>query len=66
LASTNGSKAGKTPPPRPKQIDTNVSGPTDLDEAVRIMGVYPSGMEILEADRALIVGVMRTFTGEHE
>ncbi|MDR1489948.1 MAG: cytochrome-c peroxidase [Desulfovibrio sp.] len=39
---------------------------TTLDEAVRIMGTYLSGMEIPAVDRALIVDFMRTLTGEHE
>ncbi|MEG2140620.1 MAG: cytochrome c peroxidase [Bilophila sp.] len=39
---------------------------TTLDEAVRIMGVYLSGMEVPENDRALIVSFMRTLTGEFQ
>ncbi|MDR2744769.1 MAG: cytochrome-c peroxidase [Desulfovibrio sp.] len=39
---------------------------TTLDEAVRIMGTYLSGMEVSAADRALIVSFLRTLTGEHE
>lgn len=35
-----------------------------LDEAVRIMGIYLSGMEVPESDRAQIVAFMRTLTGE--
>ena len=37
---------------------------TTLDEAVRIMGVYLSGMDIPKGDRDLIVGFLRTLTGE--
>ena len=37
---------------------------TTLDEAVRIMGVYLSGMDIPQGDRDLIVGFLRTLTGE--
>ena len=37
---------------------------TSLDEAVRIMGVYLAGMDVPEQDRALIVGFLRTLTGE--
>lgn len=35
-----------------------------LDEAVHIMGIYLSGMEVPESDRAQIVEFMRTLTGE--
>ncbi len=35
-----------------------------LDEAVRIMGIYLSGMDIPESDRKLIVAFLRTLTGE--
>ena len=35
-----------------------------LDEAVRIMGVYLSGMDIPHGDRDLIVSFLRTLTGE--
>ena len=35
---------------------------TPLDEAVRIMGVYLSGMDIPKGDRDLIVGFLRTLT----
>ena len=35
-----------------------------LDEAVRIMGVYLSGLDIPKVDRDLIVGFLRTLTGE--
>jgi cytochrome c peroxidase len=37
---------------------------TSLDEAVRIMGVYLSGMDIPQGDRDLIVSFLRTLTGE--
>jgi cytochrome c peroxidase len=36
---------------------------TSLDEAVRIMGVYLSGMDVPEQDRALIAAFLRTLTG---
>ncbi|MDR1489560.1 MAG: heme-binding domain-containing protein [Desulfovibrio sp.] len=36
-----------------------------LDETVRIMGVYLSGMEIVKDDRDLIVAFLRSLTGEH-
>ena len=36
-----------------------------LDEAVRIMGVYCAGLPVPEGDRNLIVGFLRTLTGEH-
>lgn len=39
---------------------------TNLDEAVRVMGVYLSGMDIPKGDRDLIVGFLRTLTGEHK
>lgn len=39
---------------------------TNLDEAVRIMGVYLSGMDIPKGDRDLIVGFLRSLTGEHK
>lgn len=39
---------------------------TTLDDAVRIMGTYLSGMEIPQSDRDLIVSFMRTLTGEHD
>lgn len=35
-----------------------------LDEAVRIMGIYLSGMEVPPSDRDQIVAFMRTLTGE--
>lgn len=35
-----------------------------LDEAVKIMGTYLSGMDIPESDRKLIVAFLRTLTGE--
>ena len=35
-----------------------------LDEAVRIMGVYLSGMDVPKGDRDLIVAFLRTLTGE--
>ncbi len=38
---------------------------TSLDEAVRIMGVYLSGMDIPKQDRAAIVAFLRTLTGEY-
>lgn len=37
---------------------------TTLDETVRIMGVYLSGMDLPKADRDLVVAFMRTLTGE--
>lgn len=37
-----------------------------LDEAVRIMGIYCSGLDVPQKDRALIVGFLRTLTGQHE
>lgn len=37
-----------------------------LDEAVRIMGVYLSGLEVPQSDRDLIVEFMRTLTGEFQ
>lgn len=37
---------------------------TSLDEAVRVMGVYLSGLPVPDQDRALIVGFLRTLTGE--
>jgi cytochrome c peroxidase len=39
---------------------------TTLDEAVRIMGVYLSGMEIPRNDRESIVAFLRTLTGKHK
>ncbi len=39
---------------------------TSLDEAVRVMGTYLSGMEVNAADRAKIVAFLRTLTGEFE
>ena len=39
---------------------------TTLDEAVRIMGIYCSGLDVPQKDRALIVGFLRTLTGQHE
>lgn len=39
---------------------------TTLDDAVRIMGIYLSGMEIHQGDRDRIVSFLRTLTGEHE
>lgn len=39
---------------------------TTLDDAVRIMGAYLSGMPIPEGDRALIVSFLRTLTGEYK
>ncbi len=39
---------------------------TTLDESVRIMGVYLSGMDIPKNDRDLIVAFLRTLTGEYE
>ena len=39
---------------------------TTLDEAVRIMGIYCSGLEVPQKDRNLIVGFLRTLTGQHE
>lgn len=35
-----------------------------LDEAVRIMGIYLSGLEVPPSDRDLIVAFLRTLTGE--
>lgn len=37
-----------------------------LDETVRIMGVYLSGMDIPQHDRDGIVAFLRTLTGEHQ
>ena len=37
---------------------------TTLDEAVRIMGIYLSGLEVPQGDRDLIVAFLRTLTGE--
>lgn len=37
---------------------------TTLDDAVRIMGVYLSGMPVPEGDRRSIVAFLRTLTGE--
>ena len=37
---------------------------TTLDEAVRIMGIYQSGMEVPPADRQSIVAFLRTLTGD--
>ncbi len=37
-----------------------------LDDAVRIMGTYLSGMPVPEGDRALIVSFLRTLTGEYK
>ncbi len=39
---------------------------TTLDEAVRIMGIYLSGLEVSPTDRAKIVAFLRTLTGEFE
>ena len=39
---------------------------TTLDEAVRILGIYCSGLDVPQKDRALIVGFLRTLTGQHE
>lgn len=39
---------------------------TTLDDAVRIMGTYLSGMPIPEGDRGLIVSFLRTLTGEYK
>lgn len=39
---------------------------TTLDEAVRIMGAYLSGLNIPKGDRDLIVGFLRTLTGEFQ
>ncbi|MDR3177284.1 MAG: cytochrome-c peroxidase [Desulfovibrio sp.] len=36
-----------------------------LDEAVRIMGVYLSGMDVIKVDRTLIVAFLRSLTGEY-
>ncbi|MDR2800300.1 MAG: cytochrome-c peroxidase [Desulfovibrio sp.] len=36
-----------------------------LDETVRIMGVYLSGMEVARTDRDLIVAFLRSLTGEY-
>ena len=36
-----------------------------LDDAVRVMGIYCSGLEVPKGDRALIVAFLRTLTGEH-
>lgn len=37
-----------------------------MDEAVRIMGTYLSGIDIPQGDRDLIVGFLRTLTGEFQ
>ena len=37
-----------------------------LDEAVRLMGIYCAGLEVPPGDRNLIVGFLRTLTGEHK
>lgn len=37
-----------------------------LDESVRVMGVYLSGMDVPQADRDLIVAFLRTLTGEFQ
>ena len=39
---------------------------TTLDEAVRIMGVYCSGLDVPSADRKTIVDFLRTLTGQHK
>ena len=39
---------------------------TTMDEAVRVMGVYLSGMDIPAGDRDSIVTFLRTLTGEHK
>lgn len=39
---------------------------TTLDDAVRIMGTYCSGLDVPESDRALIVAFLRSLTGEHD
>lgn len=39
---------------------------TTLDDAVRIMGTYLSGIDIPKNDRDLIVGFLRTLTGEFQ
>ncbi|MDR2488452.1 MAG: cytochrome-c peroxidase [Desulfovibrio sp.] len=39
---------------------------TSLDETVRIMGTYLSGMEVPEHDRKLIAAFLRTLTGEFQ
>ena len=39
---------------------------TSLDETVRIMGVYLSGMDIPKGDRDSIVAFLRTLTGEYQ
>ncbi|MDO5484150.1 MAG: cytochrome c peroxidase, partial [Desulfovibrionaceae bacterium] len=36
-----------------------------LDDAVRVMGIYCSGLEVPQNDRELIVAFLRTLTGEH-
>ena len=38
---------------------------SSLDEAVRIMGEYCSGIDVPASDRKLIVEFLRTLTGEH-
>ena len=40
--------------------------PVTLDDTVRIMGVYLSGMDIPQGDRDLIVAFLRTLTGKFE
>lgn len=37
---------------------------TSLDESVRVMGEYLSGISVPEKDRKLIVAFLRTLTGE--
>lgn len=39
---------------------------TNLDEAVRVMGVYLSGIDLPKGDRNLIVAFLRTLTGEYQ
>ncbi|MCH5277944.1 MAG: heme-binding domain-containing protein [Desulfovibrionaceae bacterium] len=39
---------------------------TTLDDAVRVMGTYLSGIDVPKGDRDLIVGFLRTLTGEFQ
>ena len=37
-----------------------------LEDAIKVMGVYLSGLEVTPGDRKLIVGFLRTLTGEYQ
>ncbi len=39
---------------------------TTLDETIRLMGIYLSGVEVLPGDRKLITDFLRTLTGEYQ